>query len=208
MAHLSCPLTHRAQTRSHGDSTSLPGLGPADVTSCFPVSASFSPLAPGSQSPLLGPLPEGAAASYEPLSCLGPRSALGAQWGPWPHPALAPGTQHSGLHAGPPVHLSLKQQEHMNEAPRRPGDRNTAQSSARAVTLSPLVWTSWGKEGERKSSGSKESTARGMDPGSTLSRNNGSKPTRHTGQGQKRAREQLPRPRLPRPQLQTGGPAA
>lgn len=81
-------------------------------------------------------------------------------------------------------------------------DRNTAQSSARAVTLSPLVWTSWGWGG-REGSGSKESTARGTDPGSTLSRNDASEPTRHPGQGQKRVRE-----RLPRPQLQTGGPAA
>lgn len=121
MAHLSCPLIRRAQNRSHGDSTSLPGLGPENVTSCFPVSASFSSLAPGSQSPLLWLPPEVAAASYEPLSCLGPGFAPGVQWGPWPHPASSSGTRSSDLHAGPPVHLSLKQQEHMNEAPRRPG---------------------------------------------------------------------------------------
>lgn len=95
---------------------SCPGW-PEDVTSCFPVSAAFSSLAPGGQSPSLWPPPEIAAASCEPLSCLGPQAAPGVQWGRASRPALCSRTQSVGLCVGPPVHFSLKQRGHANEAP-------------------------------------------------------------------------------------------
>lgn len=85
------------------------------VISCFSVSTSFSCLAPGTQAPLLWPLPEAAAASCALLSCHGPQAAPGAQWGQplGPDAASFSLIWNSGLHVGPPVHFSLKQQGHI-----------------------------------------------------------------------------------------------
>lgn len=88
------------------------GAGPGHVISCSPVSTSFSCLAPGTQAPLLWPLPEAAAASCALPSCHGPQAVPGAQRGQplGPDAASSSLIWNSGLHRGPPAHLSLKHQ--------------------------------------------------------------------------------------------------
>lgn len=109
-----CSVPTAQTRRSGGEALSCPG-GAGNVISSAPVSASFSRLAPGSQAPSLWPRPEAAVAFCVPLSCHGPRAVPGVR----PGQPLCPDAVsfsliwNSGLHAGPPVHLSLKRQGHV-----------------------------------------------------------------------------------------------
>lgn len=88
----------------------------SNVISSAPVCPSFSRPALGSQAPSLWPLPEAAAASCVPLFCHGPRAVPAAQPGQPPCPIAVSFSLiwNSGLHVGPPVHLSLQGQGPVN----------------------------------------------------------------------------------------------